>query len=89
MWTCQPILRSYDMTTAAIEYIWKAIQESERSDDLSFIDAMARKMLPARSDTLGRESTTEVVADPLQTNSNSLPVVTKPPSAVIRPSLSV
>jgi hypothetical protein len=66
------------MTTAAIEYIWQAILESERSDDLAFIDAMAHWMPPARSDTPGYESITAVVADPLQTNSDPLPAVTWP-----------
>ena len=64
------------MNATAIEYIWKAIQESERSDDLTFIDAMARKMPPARLDMPRRESITAAGADPLQTNSDSLPVVT-------------
>jgi len=67
------------MTTAAIEYIWKAIQESERSDELQFMNAEARWMPSARSDTPGRESTTEVVADPLPANSDPLPTVTWPP----------
>jgi hypothetical protein len=66
------------MTTAAIEYIWQAIQESERSDDLPFIDAMARRMPSARSNTPGRESIMAVGADPLQTNSDPLPAVTWP-----------
>ena len=67
------------MNAVAIQYIWQAIQESERSDDLPFIDAMARWMSPARSDKPGRESITAVVADPLQTNSDPLPTVTWPP----------
>ena len=66
------------MTTAAIEYIWKAIRESERRDDLPFIDAVARWMPPARSDVMGRESITAVGADPLQTNGDPLPAVTRP-----------
>jgi hypothetical protein len=66
------------MTTAAIEYIWQATQESERSDDLPFIDAMARKMLSARSDALSREPVTAVAADPLPTNSDLLPTITWP-----------
>jgi hypothetical protein len=66
------------MTTAAIEYIWKAIQESERSDELQFMDAEARWMPSARSDTPGRESITAVGADPLQTNGDPLPAVTGP-----------
>ena len=68
------------MNATAIEYIWNAIRESERSDDLTFIDAMARKMPPARSDMPGRESITAVVADTLQTNSDPLPTVTWPPA---------
>ena len=67
------------MNAVAIQYIWQAIQESERSDDLPFIDAMARKMLSARSDALSRESITAVVAEPLPTNSAPLPTVTWPP----------
>ena len=47
----------------AIQYIWEAIQESERSDDLLFIDALARGMLPARSEVLSRESIAAVAAD--------------------------
>ena len=66
------------MTTAAIEYIWKAIQESERSDELQFMSAEARWMLPARSDMPGRELITAVGADPLQTNSDPLPALAWP-----------
>ncbi len=32
------------MNPVAIQTIWQAIQESERSDDLSFIDALTRWM---------------------------------------------
>jgi hypothetical protein len=67
------------MNAIAIQYIWQAIQESERSDDLPFIDALTRRMPPARSDALSRESITAVVADPLPTNSDPLPTVTWPP----------
>jgi hypothetical protein len=31
-------LRSYDMNTVAIDYIWQAILESEGSDDIQFMD---------------------------------------------------
>jgi hypothetical protein len=66
------------MNATAIEYIWKAIQESERSDDLPFIDAMARWAPSARSYTPGRGSITAVGAAPLQANNNPLPAVTWP-----------
>jgi hypothetical protein len=66
------------MNAAAIDYVWKAIQESERSDKLQFMNAEARWMLPAPSDVMGRETTT-IVADPLPMNSDSLPTVTWPP----------
>ena len=66
------------MTTAAIEYIWQAILESERSDDLAFIDALARRMPPARSDVISHELIMAVAADPLPANSDPLPTVTWP-----------
>jgi hypothetical protein len=34
------------MNAAAIQTIWQAIRESERSDDLSFIDALKRSLMP-------------------------------------------
>jgi hypothetical protein len=34
------------MNPVAIQYIWQAIQDSERSDDLSFIDALKRSLMP-------------------------------------------
>lgn len=67
------------MTTAAIEYIWKAILESERSDELQLVDAVARWTPPTRSDALGRESITAAATKPLRVNSDSLPAVTLPP----------
>jgi hypothetical protein len=67
------------MTTAAIDTIWKAIQESERSDDLAFIDALARKMLSARSDAPGRELITAVGADPLRMSCDPLSTSTQAP----------
>ena len=69
------------MTTVAIEYIWKAIRESERSDEHQFMNAEARWIPPARSDMPGRESITAVGADPLQANSDLLPTVTCTPVA--------
>lgn len=67
------------MTTATIEYIWKAILESERSDELQFMDAVARWTPPVRSGALGRESITAAVTKPLRVKSDSLPTVTLPP----------
>jgi hypothetical protein len=57
------------MNAVAIQYIWQAIQESERSDDLPFIDALNRlsQQWPDRSGAIGRESftpaTTELAMD--------------------------
>lgn len=67
------------MTTAAIEYIWQAILESERSDDLAFLDALAGRMPPARSAAPDREPVTAIAADPLPTNSGPLPTGTQAP----------
>jgi hypothetical protein len=67
------------MTTAAIEYIWKAILESERSDELQFMDAVTCWTPPARSSAPGRESITAAVTKPLRVKSDSLPAVTLPP----------
>lgn len=74
-------LRSYAMTTAAIEYIWKAILESERSDEFQLMDVVARWTPPTRSDalTLGRESITAAVTKALRVTTDSLPTVTLPP----------
>ncbi len=67
------------MTTVAIEYIWKAILESEQSDEVQFMDAVARWTPPARLGALGRESITAAMTKPLQVKSDSLPTVTLPP----------
>ena len=61
------------MNPAAIEYIWQAIQESERSDDLPFMDdemlimtAATRVVQPRpdRSGAVGRERISEVAISP-------------------------
>ena len=61
------------MNPAAIEYIWQAIQESERSDDLPFMDdemlittAATRVVQPRpdRSGAVGREPIAEVAISP-------------------------
>jgi hypothetical protein len=57
-------LRSQGMSTVAIDYIWQAILESERSDDIQFIDDELRLKAEAtrlaqpwldRSGAVGRE----------------------------------
>ena len=63
------------MNPAAIEYIWQAIQESERSDDLPFMDdemlimTAATRVVqprPAWSGAVGREPIAEVaISSPL------------------------
>jgi hypothetical protein len=68
------------MNAVAIQYIWQAIRESERSDDLSFIDALTR-LTQARPDWLdapSRASITATVTEPRRTYSDSLPTVTLP-----------
>jgi hypothetical protein len=62
------------MNAAAIQTIWQAILDSERSDDLSFIDALKRSLMarPDRSDRPG--ATTE----PLRTPDGYMPSVTLP-----------
>ena len=68
------------MNAAAIEYIWQAIQESERSDELQFMDALNRlsQQRPDRSGAIGRESITAAVTEPLRTHRDSLPMATLP-----------
>ena len=71
------------MNADAIQYIWQAILESERSDDLPFIDALNRLSQP-RSDrpgAIGRESITAAVTEPHLVNSNSLSTVTLSPES--------
>ena len=41
------------MNAAAIQSIWQAIQDSERSDDLSFIDTLKQSLMP-RPDRIDR-----------------------------------
>ena len=53
------------MNAVAIQHIWQAIQESERSDDLPFIDALKRLTQPRsdRSGARGRESITPAATE--------------------------
>ena len=61
------------MNAAAIKYIWKAILESERSDELQFMDhemlimTAATRMVqprPDQSGAVGREPIAEVAISP-------------------------
>ena len=61
------------MNAVAIQHIWQAIQESERSDELQFMDdemlimtAATRVVQPRpdRSGTVGRERIAEVAISP-------------------------
>jgi len=68
------------VNTVAIQYIWQAIQESERSDDLPFID-VRNHLTQQRLDRFAapdRGSIAAVTIDPLRTRSDSLPTVTWP-----------
>jgi hypothetical protein len=58
------------MNAVAIPTIWQAIQDSERSDDLPFIDALERSLLPRpdRPDAADRVPITAATTiDPLPT----------------------
>ena len=66
------------MNADAIQYIWQAILESERSDDLPFIDALNR-LSPPQSGAIGRESITAAVTEPYRVNNDSLSTVTLSP----------
>jgi hypothetical protein len=76
------------MSSAAIDYIWKAIQESERSNKLQFMDnemlITAAAHGPARprtdqSSAAGCESIVEAAIDPKPVDSDLLQAVTPPP----------
>jgi hypothetical protein len=76
------------MNATAIECIWKAILESERSDDLQFMDdemlimtAAARvvHLRPDQSGAVGRDLITEVAINPKLAASDSLQTARVPP----------
>jgi hypothetical protein len=88
MWASRLILRSYGMNAAAIDYIWKTIQESERSDELQF---MADEVLittaatrgvqprPDQSSVVGRDPITEIAINPKLAAGDSLQTAKVPP----------
>lgn len=62
------------MTTVAIDYIWQAILESERSDDIQFIDdelhvnaeaARLTQLLRIQSAAAGDESAVKTIVTPV------------------------
>jgi hypothetical protein len=66
-------LRSYGMSTVAIDYVWQVILESERSDDIQFMDdefrikAEAARLAQPRFDqrgAVGREPIAAAVIQP-------------------------
>ncbi len=69
------------MSAAAIDYIWKAIQESERSDELQFVDDEMLITAAAhgsaqhwtdQSGAAGCESIAEAVISPKPVDNDSL-----------------
>ncbi len=76
------------MNVAAIEYIWKAIQESERSDELQFMDderlitAAAHGLAQSQPDQSGVVSGKSIVETTISSkpaNNDSLQAITPPP----------
>ncbi len=76
------------MTTVAIDYIWQAIRESERSDEIQFMDdeilirAQATRLTqprPNQSGAMGNESVANAVISPKLVDIDSLQTVTLPP----------
>jgi hypothetical protein len=66
------------MNAVAIQHIWQAIQDSERSDDLSFIDALKRSLMPQpdRAGATDRVPITTAATEPLRTA--TLPLLSRP-----------
>lgn len=69
------------MNAAAIEYIWKAIQESERSDELQFMAhevpittaaASVMQLRPDQSGAVGCDPITQIAINPKLAAGNSL-----------------
>jgi hypothetical protein len=76
------------MNAAAIDYIWKAIQESERSGESRFMDyellvkAAVTYLVQQRleqSGAAGRESAAEVTISPQPVDSDPSKTITVPP----------
>jgi len=66
------------MNKVAIQYIWQAIQESEQSDDLPFIDALRRSLRPwpDRPGAADRAPITTAATESLRTV--TLPLLSRP-----------
>ncbi len=76
------------MNAAAIDYVWKAIQESERSDELQFKDdemlitAAAHGSAPSRPDqssAVSRAPIAEATISPKRADNDSLQAITPLP----------
>ena len=70
---------------AAVEYIWKAIQESERSDEFPFMDDeksipaaahIAPQPQPDRSSAVSRDPITEIAINPKPAAGDALQTAT-------------
>ena len=74
------------MSTAAIEYIWKAIRESERSDEIQVLDEMqitapahgSPEPQPYQSGAVSREPIAEVAINLRPVDSDTLKTVPVP-----------
>jgi len=70
------------MNAAAIQYIWQAIRESERSDDLSFIDTLKQSLMPRpdRPDRSGASNRAPMTTatEPLRAQHDALRTLTLP-----------
>lgn len=66
------------MNAVAIQYIWQAILESERSDDLPFIDALKRLSQP-QSDQSGAPRCASIATATLELRPTAaLPLLSRP-----------
>ena len=67
------------MNAVAIQYIWQAIRESERSDDLSFIDTLKQSLMP-RPDRPGVANRAPITTatEPLRAQHDALRTLTLP-----------
>lgn len=75
------------MTAAAIDYVWQIIRESERSDEIRFMDDILlikaettrlRQPRSNQSSAAGNESITDVAISPKLVAIDSLQTVTLP-----------
>jgi hypothetical protein len=65
------------MNPVAIQYIWQAIQDSERSDDLPFIDSLIRSLRP-QLDRSGAANREPIMAATEPSQTMTLPLLSRP-----------